>query len=456
MTDSTISALQTSEHDQPLPTEVAAKSEFWLTRARNYPVFSRTWYRYRAIAWLGTLVPVMLYLLSVPLVRGSDWRPMFISWVPLAIAGTSFHLVGPALAVWVRQRAYPEKKEWRGLVLAIVTGMIFSLGIFSLSRELTQNMLHHHVPVLTALKMNSRGISIEKQADVIAEEKQTHVISDAFRDFWKGFQDGYHGHSSGMPETAIPDDFWQGFYIGLLISGLSIFIGGGYDLWLFSRQRNMLKAANSQREAERAKAIQREAELRLSVLVAQVEPHFLFNTLAGVRSAIATEPERAVSIVDHLVDYLRATIPQLRDDGSSVQARLKKQLDAARSYLSLMQARIPRLSFSVESDLDDAAVPPLMLISLVENAVKHGVEPKVGAAHIRITARRSVEQGAPVLELRVEDDGVGFGGSSSGSGIGLANIHERLASMYGNRAALVLKARPAGGVAAIITLPLEA
>jgi sensor histidine kinase YesM len=180
-------------------------------------------------------------------------------------------------------------------------------------------------------------------------------------------------------------DFWKGFYIGLVLSSVCIYLSGGYDLWLFSRQRNMLKVAQSKRASEQAQAMQRETELRLSVLAAQVEPHFLFNTLAGVRSAISTEPARAVAIVDHLVDYLRATIPQMRDDGGSVQSRLSKQLDAVHAYLSLMQARIPRLSFSVESQIADAAVPPLMLISLVENAIKHGIEPKVGAAHIAVT-----------------------------------------------------------------------
>jgi LytS/YehU family sensor histidine kinase len=126
-----------------------------------------------------------------------------------------------------------------------------------------------------------------------------------------------------------------------------------------------------------------------------------------------------------------------------------------------MQARIPRLSFSVESQIADAAVPPLMLISLVENAIKHGIEPKVGAAHIAvkvsvIETQETQETPEPrMLEMRVEDDGVGFGGHNSGSGIGLANIHQRLAAMYGERASLLLKARPEGGVAAIITIPLE-
>ena len=234
------------------------------------------------------------------------------------------------------------------------------------------------------------------------------------------------------------------------------YLGGGFDLWLFFRQKKRLQEDRLARELKQAQEARREAELRLSVLVAQVEPHFLFNTLAGVRSAINSEPARATAIVDHLVDYLRATIPKIRRDGSSTQARLGQQLDAARAYLNLMQTRIPRLQFTVESTITDAALPPLMLISLVENAVKHGIEPKVGPAHIAVSAYQTDNAGQPYLTVSVSDDGVGFGGTTSGSGLGLENIRERLASMYGENASLVLKANPDGGVTAVICLPLEA
>ncbi len=247
----------------------------------------------------------------------------------------------------------------------------------------------------------------------------------------------------------------EGFSL-FVTTSLIIYTGGAVDFWYFFRQKKRLLEVMRQQELQQAQDARREAELRLSVLAAQVEPHFLFNTLAGVRSAILTEPQRATAIVDHLVDYLRATIPQMRNDGSSAQARLKQQLEAASAYLGLMHARIPRLSYSVDSEVSDAALPPLMLISLVENAVKHGVEPKIGPVHIAVHARRVEQDGAAMLELTVEDDGVGFAGSSTGSGIGLANIHERLTSMYGERASLILKARAEGGVAATILLPLEA
>jgi sensor histidine kinase YesM len=212
--------------------------------------------------------------------------------------------------------------------------------------------------------------------------------------------------------------------------------------------------------------------MRLSVLAAQVEPHFLFNTLAGVRSAIVTDPARASEMIDRLSDYLRAAIPRLRSDGGA-EATLGSQLELARAYLGLMAARLPRLGFAIDvpAELARAPFPPLMLISLAENAVKHGVEPKIGPARIEIGARRT---GDGRLEVSVADDGAGFdagtaagpgadgtahGGEgrsagAAGSGLGLTNIRERLAQMYGARAALELRMRREGGVLATLTIPL--
>jgi sensor histidine kinase YesM len=173
-----------------------------------------------------------------------------------------------------------------------------------------------------------------------------------------------------------------------------------------------------------------------------------------VRSAIATDPARASEMIDRLVDYLRAAIPRLRGDGGSAAATLAGQLDIVRAYLGLMAARMPRLAWTIEvaPELLTAPCPPLMLISLAENAVKHGAEPKIGPVHIDMRALRTADGR---LEITVADDGAGFAAASSGGGLGLANIRERLQQMYGERAALSLKARPEGGVAATLTLPMD-
>ena len=234
---------------------------------------------------------------------------------------------------------------------------------------------------------------------------------------------------------------------------LTCWLGGLFDLLAFVRQRGKLVDVLQREELQRAQAARNSAEMRLSVLAAQVEPHFLFNTLASVRSAISSDPQRAAQIVDHMVTFLRSTIPQMRDDAGSATVRLSTQLDSARAYLALMHERIARLQFRVDTEpgLENAAIPPLMLISLVENAVKHGVEPKIGQARIEVRARRNDAQ----LEVSVSDDGVGFGEAATGDGIGLANIQERLRSYYGQCASLTLKALPEGGVAAILRLPLS-
>ena len=236
-----------------------------------------------------------------------------------------------------------------------------------------------------------------------------------------------------------------------------LWLGGFLDLVAFLRQRRDLGSAVRKRELEQAQAARVSAEARLSVLAAQVEPHFLFNPLASVRSAAGSDPARATHMIDQLVIYLRSTIPQMRSDGASVTVKLATQMASVGSYLALMHERIPRMNFLVEAEdgLDNALLPPLMLISLVENAVKHGIEPKIGPAYIRVTAGRSGEGEGAQLEVTVSDDGVGFGDAVSGDGIGLANIQERLRTLFGQSAELSLKALPGGGMAAILRLPLS-
>ena len=219
------------------------------------------------------------------------------------------------------------------------------------------------------------------------------------------------------------------------------------------RMQAEVKAAQATETAEAESLKRQVVEARMAAMQAQVEPHFLFNTLAGVRAAIATDPARASEMVDRLADYLRAAIPRLRGGGVA-QATVQGQFDIVRAYLALMAARMPRLqpTLDLPDALRGAHCPPLMLISLAENAVRHGVEPKIGPARVTVSARRDADGR---LSLSVEDDGVGFGADTAGSGIGLSNIRERLAALYGDAAALTLRAREGGGVTATLTLPLQ-
>ncbi|MFZ6751693.1 sensor histidine kinase [Undibacterium sp. Ren11W] len=418
--------------EQALPSEVALQSETWLTRYRNFAVFSRAWYRHRSYAWSGMAWIGFFTLLAIYCVARWDIRIFLAYSLPFFIGIHALAMTGSGMATWVRQQNYPVSKEAVLLSVALSLGAVFSFLIFESSRY-TASYLAYGDGRLEITLSDLKHKSSKFEPQLTPAELATVSSKDAV-----------NTQSLAMFKLAVD---------GVVTMGVLLHMGSGFDLWIFFRQRKKLLASLQREELKRALDARREAELRLSVLAAQVEPHFLFNTLAGVRSAILTEPLRATMIVDHLVDYLRASIPQMRGDGTASQGRLAQQLEAARAYLGLMHARIPRLTFSISSEIEDAALPPLLLISLVENAVKHGVEPKIGPVHIEISARSFVQNEETLLEVLVSDNGAGFSGSVSGSGIGLVNIRERLASTYGTSASLSLKSLAQGGVAAIIILP---
>ena len=207
----------------------------------------------------------------------------------------------------------------------------------------------------------------------------------------------------------------------------------------------ILRSLKRERELERSAL-----HAKLSALQAQVEPHFLFNTLGNLRYLIRTDADAAQQMLDHLVGYLQNALPDMR----SVSSTLGRELDLARNYLSIMQIRMgQRLRFQIQADeaLLFQPFPPAMLISLVENAVKHGLERASRPGEIVISASSS----AGILRVQVQDDGIGLSGES-GQGFGLANIHERLHLLYGERGALAVAASPQGGVEAVLSVPLAA
>ncbi len=467
------SSLTPAMSEQALPAEVSIQSDTWLNRYRNFPVFSKTWFRYRTVAFIGVYIFIAVLISAIAALTKGDWKTYAAVMLPVILAAISLTTVGQAMAVWVRQKHFTSRKEGVYLSIAILSGVGIAYGVAQVTDNLAKLAIYgdaNYKFPSKAKKNNPESQSTNSQASNDVERQAASAPSSsavasteavASSSASTSSSSTIASKSTGVSSTTNSDTVKIDKLIQLVLSAfpmifLVIYTGSGFDLWFFFRQRKRLAEALRQQELKRAQDARREAELRLSVLVAQVEPHFLFNTLAGVRSAILTEPVRATAIVDHLVDYLRSTIPQMRGDGSSEQGRLAKQLEAARAYLGLMQARIPRLTYSVESELKDAVFPPLMLISLVENAIKHGIEPKIGPVHISVNARYFDQDDEEKLEVAVSDNGVGFGGATSGSGIGLANIRERLESMYGSRASLVLKARPEGGVTASIVLPLIA
>ncbi|RFP19413.1 MULTISPECIES: sensor histidine kinase [unclassified Duganella] len=187
----------------------------------------------------------------------------------------------------------------------------------------------------------------------------------------------------------------------------------------------------------------------LKALQAQIEPHFLYNTLANTRYLARHDPERAVEMLDHLIGYLHTALPDLR----SPMSNLGRECELAGHYLALMGIRFgERLQFEIDCPVELGAVelPPLMLMPLVENAVQHGVEPHPGNVTVRMLVRR--REGALVVAVR--DNGAGPGKSVLGSGVGLRNLRERLAALHGGAAGFRLQVAPDGWTEAEITLPL--
>ena len=209
-------------------------------------------------------------------------------------------------------------------------------------------------------------------------------------------------------------------------------------------------AAAQAAESTREQLVNDEGDQQLALLQAQIEPHFLFNMLGNLRRLYRIRPEAGAETVASLMRYLRAALPQMR----SSNARLVDELELVRAYLDLFQVRMgSRLAVVIDADdsLRDAEFPPMLLMTLVENAIKHGVEPAGGGA-VSVSARRRRGR----LEVSVEDDGAGFGvAAGSGTGVGLINVHRQLAARYAGQARLVLRARKPRGACAAISLPLR-
>jgi len=204
-------------------------------------------------------------------------------------------------------------------------------------------------------------------------------------------------------------------------------------------------------EMTRAQLVNDEAEQQLALLQAQIEPHFLFNVLGNVRRLYRTQPHAGSETIVSLMRYLRAALPQLR----STNATLEGELQLVRAYLDLLRVRMgPRLTCSIDVDpsLGELEFPPLLAMTLVENAIKHGLEP-VGGGTVTVRAHR----GGEALHVIVLDDGAGFGGTASaGTGVGLANVRRQLAARYGSQARLTLGAQAPRGTSATISIALRA
>jgi len=218
-------------------------------------------------------------------------------------------------------------------------------------------------------------------------------------------------------------------------------------VFVLFRRRQESEMATQRAELERELFAKQMDEARLQVLQAQIEPHFLFNTLATVRRMYQSDRDGGETMLDHLLRYLAIALPEMRTSDTTID----REAMLARSYLDIQRIRMgKRLDFAIDipDSLRHTRIPPLMLLTLVENAIKHGLNPLPQGGFVRISAE--TREGR--LWLQVADTGQGFT-KKSGGGTGLANTRARLAALYGPEATLALTLNRPRGITATIALP---
>jgi signal transduction histidine kinase len=209
-------------------------------------------------------------------------------------------------------------------------------------------------------------------------------------------------------------------------------------------------------ETAEAESLRRQVlEARMAAMQAQVEPHFLFNTLASIDHLIEVDPQRASQMQKNLIALLRASMPTMREADGGTPRDLGRELAVIRPYLEILKVRMEeRLSTEIDvpEGLLSAEFPSMMVQTLVENAIKHGLEPKPEGGHLRLKAE--IVHGK--LAVSVADTGLGFGrAATAGTGVGLANIRERLQLLYGSKASLTIAENPGGGTRVTVSVPYK-
>lgn len=234
---------------------------------------------------------------------------------------------------------------------------------------------------------------------------------------------------------------WVAVIIGLFFGGI------GSIAYLLNQRIKQLGVEVKQRRMNEMESEKRQMEAQLKMLQAQIEPHFLFNTLANVSSLIDTDPALSKRLLERLNDWLRIALVRARSDN----ATLGDELEMLENYLQILKIRFgDRLRWTMDVDVEvrSQVFPPMLLQPLVENAVRHGIEPKIGGGAIGIRAILSEDS----LRIEVRDTGVGML-NKDGVGAGLANVRARLATLFGDKGRLSIQNDHSGGVVAILELP---
>ena len=249
--------------------------------------------------------------------------------------------------------------------------------------------------------------------------------------------------ASGMSPSVIfgKHDLWQLLLLGVIFGSVIAYFFSSQDQILDSRariQEETIKRLTSEKKA---------VEANLDRLQAQIEPHFLFNTLSNIRGLVESDPEKGIAMLDDFIQYLRASLSKIRE----TEADLGQEVDIIRAYLKIFKIRMgDRLQYdiNVPERLKSLPFPSMLLQPLVENAIKHGLEPRVEGGNLTVHA----ESDDGFLRLVITDTGLGLIKDSNG-GLGLSNIRERLQSIYGDGAQLILEENDPEGLKAIVEVP---
>jgi sensor histidine kinase YesM len=355
------------------------------------------------------------------------------------------------------------KKNWLQLLLglgALVAAITASISLMSPGRnlyELATIVLILVVVVLFSLMSAWFGAAqrLEKRKFTSGKTMLGLIVLSVLGGLIGLFSGLYL--SGGWDHALVKFQRLAGVAIGATL--LFAMVEGGVILLILHIRRQQVERANEalQEQANAEKLARQLTESRLKLMQAQVEPHFLFNTLASVQELAENGAPEAAALIAQLITFLRGGLTGLRNESTTLQ----REFDMAQAYLNIMKVRMgDRLQFSLElpPEMASLSVPPAMLISLVENAIKHGLEPAVSGGRITVSAFAQDEK----IGLRVTDSGIGVntserapqGINATEGGVGLNNIRERLQAMYSDAATLIVGAAGEGtGFVATLLLP---
>jgi signal transduction histidine kinase len=290
------------------------------------------------------------------------------------------------------------------------------------------------VPALPTLPGEEVHIDLPPQIG----EELSNAIEEAVDDAAEQKVARYHGQAST----------WFRSFVTLLV--LALF---GTKALMGGKKRAEAETLTANAAVERESMQRQLSEAKMQMMQAQVEPHFLFNTLASVEHLIETDPPRASAMQRSLIKYLRAVLPQMRDN--ALITNLGREADMVLAYLNLLKMRMEErltVDFDIPDGLRSAAFPPMMLQSMVENAIKHGLEAKPEGGTLKVRADVAHNK----LRVIVSDNGLGFGAvPSDGTGLGLMTIRERLKLLHGDQGQLLIAANSPSGVIATIEVPYQ-